>query len=138
MFRNKDTSVALIETISVFPSAARADTYFGAMRNPKLDPCLTAVANIGSVKSQISGGGPKGDTIGTLTVTAIDPANWGANIAGFTLTTPITRQGASWSYKSTEVFFTKGRLFGDVVFDGAFPTTLSRHLTSVAEKRLHS
>jgi hypothetical protein len=140
-FENKGGSLEVQDSVSVFGSAKDASTQYDALRNGNAPSCLTQTFNSASARSQFLAGTPKGTTLGIATVTALNPSTYGKNTAGFIATFPVTAGGISVSTRLTAVLFIKGRLGGMLSLDsyaGPFPTSLSKHLTSLAESRLHS
>jgi hypothetical protein len=95
--------------------------------------------NSATFKTQIAASAGKGTTIGTITVTPINPSLYGKNTAGFTMILPIKAQGISVIGHLTELYFINGRLGQNISFDAygvSFPTSLAKHLTAVAIGRL--
>ncbi len=92
-FEDKTGALEVQDSVSVFSSTNNASTEYAAVNNVKLSSCLTATVNTASFKSQFSTGTPKGTTIGTIAVTAINPAHYGRNTAGFTINNPCHRPG---------------------------------------------
>jgi hypothetical protein len=126
------------DSVSVFPSARNAAASLAAIGNAKTPSCMTTLMN-GTFKSQIASAAAKGTTIGTITVTAADPANYGKGTSGFVMALPITSRGVSFTAMITAVYFVKGKLGQQITFNSygpAFPAALSTQLTAAAARRL--
>ncbi len=133
-FNNKDQTLEVDDIVSEFASVADAQAQFAAMANPKTPGCLNELAT--SDKSLFLGTVPEGTTVGTVTVT---PGPSIPGTASFVQHTPISTQGLSLTVTETEVVFVHGRLGQQLTFYGygpTFPTSLQRHLISIAQHRL--
>ena len=137
-YQNKDQSLEVQDTVTVFPSASYAHTEIAAMGNAKTPGCVAAYMN-GPGKSAIEAQGNKGETIGTITVTPLDPHVYGPGVAGVVINLPVTYQGVTVSTELVSVNATKGRLGQSITYNSygpPFPASLAKHLTSVALGRL--
>ncbi len=137
-YQNKDRSLEVQDTVTVFPSASYAHTEIAAMGNAKTPGCVAAYMN-GPGKSAIEAQGNKGETIGTITVTPLDPHVYGPGVAGVVMSLPVTYQGVTVSTQLISVNATKGRLGQSITYNAygpPFPASLAKHLTSVALGRL--
>jgi len=95
---------------------------------------MTTLTN-GSLKAQILGSAGKGATVGTITVTRADPADFAQGSTGLVMSLPISEQGVS----ITAVYYIKGKLGQQIDFNSygpAFPTSLAESLTATALHRL--
>jgi hypothetical protein len=137
-FQNASMSLEVQDTVSVFPSVQKARAEFAAIANAKTPACMTTIMN-GTFKSKISGSAGKGATVGTITVTRINPANFGKGIAGMVMSLPITSEGVSITANITAVYYIKGNLGQQIDFNSygtSFPTAIAKALTTVAIHRL--
>ncbi len=138
-YQSKDQSLEVQDSVSVFPSLKNARQQLAAISNAKTPGCTATIMNSAAIKSQITSSAGKGASVGTITVTPINPALYGTNTAGFTMVLPIKAQGISVIGHLTELYFINGRLGQNISFDAygvTFPTSLAKHLTAVAIGRL--
>jgi hypothetical protein len=137
-FQNKAQSLEVQDSIAIFRSTAGARAEYAAISNPKTPGCVAMFAN-GSYKQQIETSGGKGTTVGTITVTSMEPDTYGKNTSSYAMTIPITSQGTSVVVKILSIYFIKGTLGQQITMNSygpAFPTPLLQHLTAVANGRL--
>jgi hypothetical protein len=138
-FQNKDGSLEVQGSISVFASAQSANAQYAAISDAKTPRCMTTLANTSSFKSKILGSAGQGTKVGHISVTSADGGVVGSNAAGFTMRIPINAQGASVTALLTEIFFINGK-FGEQIsfnaYDKVFPSSLAKRLVSTAKKRL--
>jgi hypothetical protein len=83
--------------------------------------------------------GNKAESIGTITVTPLDPHLYGPGVAGVVMSLPIAYQGVTVNTQLISVNATKGRLGQSITYNSyglPFPASLAKHLTSVALGRL--
>jgi hypothetical protein len=138
-FQNPAGSLEVQDSVSVFPSATNARAEFHAIANSKTPRCMTTLVNAASFKSKILGSTGPGTTIGTITVARVSLGAYGTGSVGLTLTIPITAQGTLVTATLVEIFFIKGNLGHQISFNSyntAFPLSLAKQLTSVAQSRL--
>jgi hypothetical protein len=137
-YESKNESLEVQDSVSVFPSAKTAKTDYNALANAKTPACMTTLLN-GSFKAQILGSAGKGATVGTITVTRADPADFAQGGTGLVMSLPISEQGVSITAVITAVYFIKGKLGQQIEFNSygpAFPTSLAESLTATALHRL--
>lgn len=129
-YENKIGSLEVQDSVSVFPSAKTAEADYNALANANTPACMTTLMN-GSLKAQILGSAGKGATVGTITVTRADPADFAQGSTGLVMSLPISEQGVS----ITAVYYIKGKLGQQIDFNSygpAFPTSLAESLTATA------
>ncbi len=138
-FQNKDGSLEVQGSISVFATAQNANAQYAAISDAKTPRCMTGLANTSSFKSKVLGSAGQGTKLGHISVTSANGGVVGSNAAGFTIRIPIKAQGASVTALLTEIFFISGR-FGEQIsfnaYDKVFPASLAKRLVSTAKKRL--
>ena len=137
-YQNKDQSLEVQDSITVYRSSSYAHTQFAAMNNAKTPSCVAAYMN-GPGKSAITAQGEKGETVGTATVTALDPHVYGAGVTGIVMNIPITFQGVTVATQIISVNAIKGKIGQSITYNSygpTFPHSLAKHLTSVALSRL--
>jgi hypothetical protein len=133
-FSNKDQTETVDDSIDVFTSTKVAKSQYDAMTNPKTPACFAQILN-GIDKQQLTSSFGSGATVGTITVTRpSSPRKTSALELGFT----VVSQGVSVPVKLLEIFALEGTEGLDVGFSSigtSFPTSLSKHLTTVALDR---
>jgi hypothetical protein len=137
-YENKSESLEVQDSVSVFPSAKGAEADYNALANAKTPACMTTLMN-GSFKSQILSSAGKGATVGTITVTRADPADFAPGGTGLVMSLPISEQGVSLTAVLTVVYYVKGKLGQQIDFDSygpAFPASIAESLTATALHRL--
>jgi hypothetical protein len=137
-FNSKNGQLMVDDNVSIYPSAKAAQADFSSLANAKTPSCLTAALN-GPAKSALGTGFGPGTSVGTVTVTRTPAADYAPDSANFTMFVPISGNGSTLNVEITVVDFVRGRdeqtvMLGSV--DTQFPTSLARHLTTVAVDRL--
>jgi hypothetical protein len=137
-YENKGGLLEVQDSVSVFPSAKTAESDYNALANAKTPACMTTLMN-GSFKAQILGSAGKGATLGTITVTRADPADFAPGSTGLVMSLPITDQGVSLTAVLTVVYYIKGKLGQQIDFNSygpTFPASLAESLSATALHRL--
>lgn len=137
-FQDKQGTLMVADNVTVFPSAKNAAAEYATVANPKLPGCMTAVAS-GPLKAKLFGKIPKGTTLGTPLVSAVDPSAFGPGVDGYALSVPVTSQGVTVNLTVTQLDTVKGRLGNQATFTaiGApFSISLEKQIMSVAAGRL--
>jgi hypothetical protein len=132
-FGNKASTYAVSENIKVFSSTKVAKTAYAAVTSPKTPGCYAQVLN-GPAKSTLLGAFPSGATLSTITVV---PAT--GSLHGYTAAFTVTAQGQTVHLVLTTLFALKGTEGMQLEFTGygsTFPSSLAKHLSSVAVGRL--
>jgi len=138
-FQNKNGSLEVQDTVTVFPSVKKANSEFGAIANAKTPSCVGSIMNTPSFKSQLTSSGGEGASVGTITVSKINSSLYGPHTAGVTIGIPISSQGVNVSAKVTVVFYVKGNLGQQLSFNSyntSFPISIAHQLTVAALNRL--
>jgi hypothetical protein len=136
-FDSKDQLLEVQYTDYVFASATDAAATFAVVGNAKTPSCVGAFSN-GPGKSQLTGPLGKGDSAGTITVAASNPADYGNHTAGFVITIPFNSKGVAFSSRVASVYELHGRLLEQFTFSNSvkpFPVSLSTHLVSLQSAR---
>ena len=137
-YQNKGQSLEVQDSVSVFPSVSSARTELAAMANPKTPGCVAEYMN-GPGKSSFESQLGKGETVGTVTVTPLDPTVYGPGVVGVVMSLPITDQGVIVPTQIVSVNAIKGRLGQSITYNSyglPFPSSLAKHLDSIALGRL--
>jgi hypothetical protein len=137
-FQNRDGSLEVQDSITVFNTAAQATSSFSTLASPKVAGCATTLLN-----SYLSSNPPKGAKIGTVTVSPPLGSRFGLDTNGYVVAAPITANGVTGMMTTTYVFFVRGQLGQQLMFtvysnagsSSSFPASTIRHLTTVAQER---
>jgi hypothetical protein len=134
-FGNKDETETVDDSISIFTSSKVAKSQYAAMANSKTPGCFAQILN-GPSKKQLSSNFGAGATVGTISVSRPSAPR---SFTGFTLTFNVVDQGQSIPVRLTEIVAikgTEGLQLGFTAVENPFPSSLYKHLTSVALARL--
>ena len=137
-FQDKQGTLIVNDNVTVFPSAKNAAAELAIGSNPKTPGCMTSLAT-GPLKAKLFGKTPRGVSIGTPLVSAIDPTAFGHGVVGYSLSVPVVTHGVTVNLTITELDAVKGRLGQQVTFTAIgvpFSIGLEQHLMSVADGRL--
>lgn len=137
-FRNKDQSLEIQDTVSVFSSSSQARTELASIANPKTAGCMAVFMN-GPGKSYFKKQLEKGESEGTVTVTPTTSSRFGPGVVGFVMNIPVTYKGFTESSQLAFVNAIKGRLGQTINYNSygvTLPSSLTKHLDSVALRRL--
>jgi hypothetical protein len=137
-FTSKDQEVTVADNVSIYPSAQAARADFDIFTNPKAANCLTTNYN-GPGKAQMESETGAGKGLGTVEVSREPASDFAPHNANYVLFFPITTNETTLNVQLTVVDFIKGneeQTIGFTSFDTTLPTSLSRHLTAVADGRL--
>ena len=137
-YESKDQSLEVRDSVSVYPSASYARTELAAVASPKTPGCLAAYLN-GPGKSSIEAQGGKGETLGTVTATPLDPKRFGPGVVGVVMNLPIKYQGVTVTGQIISVNAVRGRLGQSISYYSyglPFPASLAKHLDAIALGRL--
>ncbi len=137
-FNSKNQQLIVDDSVSIYPSAKAAQADFSSLADAKTPSCLTAALN-GPAKSALETSFGSGTSVGTVNVTRTPGADYAPDSANFTMFLPVTSNGSTVNLEITVVDFVRGRDEQTVTLtslDTQFPTSLARHLTTVAVDRL--
>ncbi len=137
-YQSKNQNLEIQDSVSIFRSAKVAKSELAAMANVKTPSCMTTLMN-GTFKSKIAASAGKGATVGTITVTSADPAQFGNGTAGLVMSLPISAQGISVTANIAAVYYVKGKFGQQIDFNSygtAFPSAIAKSITTVAINRL--
>ena len=129
-FSSADKVDAVEDSVSVYPSAAQAQSEFAAMAGSKTTECMNRVASPALQKSMQQEAGST-TTVGVVSFAGLPAGAAAQHLAGFTVTIPIARGGRVLTVTSTQVDFVSGSLLHQVTFNGngaAFPAVLEEEL----------
>jgi hypothetical protein len=136
-FESADQSLEVHDSAYDFASATSSQDNYEAVASALTPSCLSAFVN-GAHKSLFVGHLQKGQHVGTITVTATNPALYGGGTAGFVIGIPVTSGGISVTVAIRSVYLLRGSLLQQVTFtsfDQAFPSSLAARLIGIAAGR---
>ena len=136
-FDSADQSMTVTDSIAVSPSTASAKADFDSLANAKTPGCLTTVLN-GVTKATLASEFGSGATIGTIDVTRSPGSEFAGHGANFTAFLPVTVQEETLNVQLTIIDYLKGTDNETVTLTSVqspFPTSLAKHLTTVAVSR---
>jgi hypothetical protein len=136
-FMNEAGADTVTENLGVFSSSKVASQEYAAISKSSVPHCLTTVLR-GPAKSELQQQIGAGATLGKVTVTATPHAALVPHSSGFTMSVPITASGKKIQSYITVVTSARGRFASQLTFTsvrGKFPTSLEKHLVSVAYNR---
>lgn len=137
-YRNKDQSLEVEDTVSVFSSISQARTELASIANNKTAGCMADFMN-GAGKPYFEKELGKGESEGTVTVTPVTSERFGPGVVGFVMSIPVTYKGVTESSQIAFVNALKGRVGQTIDYNSygfTLPTSLIKHLDSVALRRL--
>jgi hypothetical protein len=136
-FASKDQLLGVSDSVQVYSSSKAAQADFSSLANPKTPSCMTSDLN-GPGKAEfdkeVGGSG-----IGNVMVTRTPDSDYAPHTTNFTMYIPVTTKGVTVNVELVFVDYVKGREEQSVMlsaFQSIFPTSLSRHLTTVADGRI--
>jgi hypothetical protein len=136
-FSSADKVDAVEDSVSVYPSAAQAQSEFAAMAGSKTTGCMNRVASSALQKSMQQEAG-RTTTVGVVSFAGLPAGAAALHLAGFTVTIPIARGGRVLTVTSTQVDFVSGSLLHQVTFNGngaPFPPVLEEDLLATVKAR---
>jgi hypothetical protein len=137
-FQDAQGTLTVADNVTVFPSVKNAAAEYALGANPNMPRCMTALAS-GPLKAKLFGKTPKGTTLGIPLVSAVDPSAFGAGVAGYALSIPITSEGITVNVTVTQLVTVKGRFGHEVTFTAVgapFSIPAEQHIMTVAAARL--
>jgi hypothetical protein len=137
-YQNKAQTLEIQDSVSIFHSPKVAKAELAAMANAKTPSCMANLMN-GTFKTKIAASAGKGATVGTITVTRADPAQFGNGTTGLVMSLPISSQGISVTATIAAVYYVKGKFGQQIDFNSygsAFPSGIAKSITTVAINRL--
>jgi hypothetical protein len=126
---------AVEDSVSVYPSAAKAQAEYTALASSKTTTCMNRVASTALQQNMQREAGTT-TTVGVVSFSALPAGAAALHLTGFTVTIPIARGGRVLTVTSTQVDFVSGALLHQVTFNGngsAFPAPLEEQLLSTMQ-----
>ena len=137
-YTSGDRTLAVEDSISVYPTAAQAKAAWKAMANPKTPTCMNRIGSQ-ALRTSVQDEAGAGATVGAVTIqAALAPGTYEANQTGYSVTIPLVSGGRQLTITSTEIEFVRGRFDHQVTFNGngvTFPPLLEVHLVRQVEGR---
>jgi hypothetical protein len=137
-FASKNQLQTVNDSVSIYPSVKAARTDFASLANVKTPSCLTQVLN-GSARPALQSQFGSGVSIGNILVSRSPVREFAPGSANFTAFMPITTHAVTLNLELTVVDYVKAREEQTVTLisvQSPFPSSLARHLTTVAAGRL--
>jgi hypothetical protein len=137
-FDSKNQLLSAQDSVQVYSSSRAAQADFNSLANAKTPACMTSDLN-GPGKSQFDQQIGGGTGVGSITVTRTPESDYAPHTTNFTMYFPVTTKGTTVNIEIILVDFVKGREEQTVSLFAAqsiFPTSLARHLTTVADGRI--
>jgi hypothetical protein len=135
-FQDKGGTHYVQDNTNTFPSTTVAAKEYAAISGPKVPGCLTTVFGAPAAKQQLESS--MNGTIGTVTVTAVNPALLVGHSAGFVIAFQATVQGIMAPVSITVVSMVRGKTGHQVSFTSVgtdFPASFEHHLVAIAYGR---
>jgi hypothetical protein len=136
-FTSATKELAVEDSVSVYPSAAAAQTEYAAMANTRTAECMNAVAGP-RLEASMQGAAQSGTTIGRVSFRALPAGASAQHESGFTVSIPVSSGGRVLVITSTQVDFVRGALLHQITLNGngtTFPPTLEIELLTAAQSR---
>jgi hypothetical protein len=137
-FDSKDQLLSVSDSVQIYPSSKAAQADFSSLANAKTPSCMTSILN-GPGKAEFDAQIGSGISVGDVTVTRTPESDYAPHTTNFTMYFPVTTKGVTVNVELALVDYIKGREEQSVVlsaFQSTFPTSLARHLTTVADGRI--
>jgi hypothetical protein len=128
---------AVEDSVSVYASAAQAQTEYAALASSKTTGCMNSVASSALQENMQKEAGST-TTVGVVSFAGLPAGAAALHLTGFTVTIPIARSGRVLTVTSSQVDFVSGALLHQVTFNGngaAFPAPLEEQLLTTVEVR---
>jgi hypothetical protein len=136
-FDSANQLMTVTDSIAVSPSLKSAKADYNSLANKKTPGCLSTVLN-GVTKASLASEFGSGASIGTIDVTRSPNAEFAGHGANFTAFLPVTVQEQTLNVQLTIIDYLKGTENETVTLtsiESPFPTTLAKHLTTLAVDR---
>jgi hypothetical protein len=137
-FDSKNQLQSVDDSVSVYPSAKAARADFASLANSNTPSCLTTVLNGTAKSALVAQFGPKA-SVGNITVSRFPATALAPHNANFVAFMPVTTQGVTLNVELIVVDFVRATVEQTVTMTSVqnpFPTSLAKHLSTVASGRL--
>jgi hypothetical protein len=136
-YTSGDRTLAVEDSISVYPTAAQAKAAYKALANTKTPTCMNRIGSQ-ALRDSVQSEAGSGATVGAVSIAALAPGTYEANQTGYSVTIPLVSGGRQLTITSTEIEFVHGRFDHELTFNGngvTFPPLLEVHLVRQVEAR---
>jgi hypothetical protein len=136
-YTSSDHTLAVEDSISVYPTAAQAKAAWKAMANPKTPTCMNRIGSQ-ALRTSVQDEAGAGATVGSVAIAKLAPGTYEAGQTGYSVTIPLVSGGRQLTITSTEIEFVRGRFDHQLTFNGngvTFPPLLEVHLVRQVEGR---
>jgi len=137
-FSSKNQLLLVDDSVQIDPSAKYAKEDYESLAEANSPSCVASEFN-GPAKASLAKGFGHGATVGTIVANRTPSSYFGPHVADVTLYFPVTFSGTTVNLEMTLTDYVKGRLEQIMAFFGIesnFPSSLSKHLTTVGDQRL--
>jgi hypothetical protein len=135
-FQDKGGTHYVQDNANSFPSTKVANEELAAISGPKVPVCLTTDLQTPATKQQLESS--MNGTVGTVTVTAVNPSALVHHASGFVIAFPATVQGINANVTITVISLVRGKTGHQVEFTSVgtpFAASFEHHLVAVAYGR---
>ncbi|HVT42445.1 MAG TPA: hypothetical protein VHD39_05630 [Acidimicrobiales bacterium] len=136
-FTSSDHTLAVVDSVSVYPSAASAQAAYAALANPKTPQCMNAIT-APTLQSSMQAQYTSGTIVGLPTFAALPGNPAASHVTGFTMSIQIGVNGRGLTITSTQVDLVHGTLLHQLTFNGngtTFPAQLEVSVLGAAVRR---
>jgi hypothetical protein len=136
-FTSADRALAVVDSVSVYPSAAVARAAYGAMADTRTTSCMNTIAGP-ALQTAMQRESARGTTVGNATFASLPSGAAARHVTGFIVTIPLVTAGRQVVVTSTQFDFVQGALLHQVTFNGngtTFPPELELELLAAAQHR---
>jgi hypothetical protein len=136
-YTSSDHTLAVEDSISVYPTAAQAKAAWKAQASAKTPTCMNRVGSQ-ALRTSVQDEAGSSATVGSVSITALAPGTFEAGQTGYSVTIPLVSSGRQLTISSTEIEFVRGRFIHQLTFNGngvTFPPLLEVHLVRQVEGR---
>jgi hypothetical protein len=136
-YTSSDHTLAVEDSISVYPTAAQAKAAWKAQASAKTPTCMNRIGSQ-ALRTSVQDEAGNGATVGSISIAALAPGTYEAGQTGYSVTIPLVSSGRQLTIISTQIEFVRGRFLHELTFNGngvTFPPLLEVHLVRQVEAR---
>jgi hypothetical protein len=136
-FTSSDKTMAVEDSISVYPTAAEGKAAWKALASAKTPSCMNRIGS-SALRTSVQDEAGSGATVGAVTIAALAPGSYEAGQTGYSVTIPLVSGGRQLTISSTDIAFVQGRYVHQLTFNGngvQFTPLLEVHLVRQTEAR---
>jgi hypothetical protein len=136
-YTSSDKTMAVEDSISVYPTAAEGKAAWKALASHKTPSCMNRIGS-SALRASVQNEAGTGATVGNVAISALAPGTFEKGQTGYSVTIPLVSGGRQLTIDSTEIAFVHGRYIHQLTFNGngvQFTPLLEVHLVRQAEAR---